>query len=148
MDVLVSARVGSDGTAEAGRVAFETLIRQADVISLHCPLNDATRGLIGRDQLAAMKDHAILINTARGGLVDSAALVDALGQGRIGAAAIDVLAQEPPAGGDPLLDYPGENLILTPHIAWGTAEARQNAVVEIAANVAAFKRGRQRNRIV
>ena len=73
-----------------------------------------------------MKSSAILINTARGGLVDSTALSDALANGAIAAAAIDVLSQEPPIDGDPLLDYKGENLIVTPHTAWATVEARQN----------------------
>ena len=85
-----------------------------------------------------MKDGAILINTARGGLIDSAALVEALQSGRLGGAAIDVLAKEPPRQGDPILDYVGDNLIVTPHIAWGTNEARQNAIDELAANVEEF----------
>ena len=95
-----------------------------------------------------MKNDAILINTARGGLVDSATLVDALRNGEIAAAAIDVLPTEPPADGDPLLEYEGRNLIVTPHIAWATREARQGAIDELTANVVAFQQGRQRNRIV
>jgi len=95
-----------------------------------------------------MKPNAILINTARGGLVDSGALVEALTKSTIAAAAIDVLPKEPPVDGDPLLDYEGENLILTPHIAWGTVEARQNAINEVAANVKSFLAGDERNRVV
>jgi glycerate dehydrogenase len=95
-----------------------------------------------------MKPNAILINTARGGLIDTSALVEALGKGTIAAAAIDVLPQEPPVDGDPLLDYEGDNLILTPHIAWGTVEARQNVINEVAANVRAFLAGVERNRVV
>jgi glycerate dehydrogenase len=95
-----------------------------------------------------MKPDAILINTARGGLIDSAALAAALGNGEIGAAAIDVLPNEPPADGNPLLDYDGPNLIVTPHVAWATQEARQNAIDELAANVAAFLQGEERNRVV
>jgi glycerate dehydrogenase len=95
-----------------------------------------------------MKAGSILINTARGALVDSAALVGALESGHLAGAAIDVLSKEPPVDGDPLLDYRGDNLILTPHIAWATGEARQNAIDELAANAAAFLAGQQRNRVV
>ena len=95
-----------------------------------------------------MKSSAILINTARGALVDTAALADALQSGEIAAAAIDVLPKEPPVDGDPLLDYEGDNLIVTPHIAWSTDRARQEAIAELAANVAAFLDGQERNRIV
>jgi len=146
MQVLVAARPGE--ADREGRTGFDELLRTADVVSLHCPLTPETRGLIGERELGLMKQNAILINTARGGLVDSQALVDALRKGTIGAAGIDVLQTEPPAGGDPLLDYRGENLVLTPHIAWATLEARQRAVNETAANVAAFLAGKERNRIV
>ncbi len=112
-----------------------------DAISLHCPLTDETRGLIGERELELMKPNAILVNTARGGLVDSAALVAALSNGIIAAAAIDVLSQEPPADGDPLLEYKGDNLIVTPHIAWATVEARQNAIDEVAKNVRVVSAG-------
>ena len=95
-----------------------------------------------------MKKTAILINTARGALVDSQALADALTEGEIAAAAVDVLPTEPPVEGDPLLDYAGDNLMVTPHIAWGTLEARQAAVDELTANIAAFLEGRDRNRVV
>ena len=118
------------------------------MLSLHCPLTDENHGFIGAAELELMKPNAILINTARGGLVDSAALVDALAKGRIAAAAIDVLSHEPPVDGDPLLDYRGENLIVTPHIAWGTKQARQNAINELAENLIAFSEGKERNRIV
>ena len=91
---------------------------------------------------------SILVNTARGGLVDSQALADALRNGKIGAAAIDVLPEEPPVNGDPLLDYDGDNLIVTPHIAWATNEARQNAIDELAKNIVSFSKGERRNRIV
>jgi glycerate dehydrogenase len=147
MTVLVSARPGSE-TVPDGRVAFDQLLAEADVISLHCPLIDDTRNLFGAREFAAMKRTAILINTARGGLVDSQALADALSNGGIAAAAIDVLPKEPPVHGDPLLDYDGDNLIVTPHIAWATDEARQNAIDELAANTRAFLEGIDRNRIV
>jgi glycerate dehydrogenase len=147
MRVLVSARPGSTDVAK-DRVPFDELLPQADVISLHCPLTDATRGLFSADTLARMRPGAILVNTARGALVDSAALVAALHSGQLFGAAIDVLANEPPVAGDPLLDYRGENLIITPHSAWATGRARQNAIDELAANAAAFIAGQGRNRVV
>ena len=147
MQVLVSARPGTDAVPEK-RVSFGNLLAASDVISLHCPLNDETRNLFGADEFRAMKKSALLINTARGGLVDSQALADALANGEIAAAAIDVLPEEPPVDGDPLLDYAGENLIVTPHIAWATDDARQNAIDELAANTRAFLDGIDRNRIV
>lgn len=147
MRVLVSARPGADSIPE-GRVGFDELLAAADVISLHCPLTAGTRELFGAREFATMKDSAILINTARGGLVDSRALADALATGQIAAAAIDVLPEEPPVSGDPLLDYAGDNLIVTPHIAWATDEARQNAIDELAANTRAFLDGVERNRVV
>lgn len=148
MTVMVARRAGTGAQRGDGRHDLHELLPVADVVSLHCPLTDATRGLIGAEELALMKPTAILINTARGGLVDSAALAAALGESRIAAAAIDVLAQEPPVDGDPLLDYDGDNLIITPHIAWATREARQNALDELAENVRAFLNGEERNRIV
>ncbi|MCH9695131.1 MAG: D-2-hydroxyacid dehydrogenase [Gammaproteobacteria bacterium] len=147
MQVLVAARPGNDEVPD-GRVAFSELLERADVISLHCPLNDATKGLIGGNEFRRMKADALLINTARGGLVDSVALVEALETGQIAAAAIDVLPQEPPVKGDPLLDYTSPNLIVTPHIAWATNEARQAAIDELVANIEAFLEGNRRNRVV
>ena len=147
MQVLISKRPGSGGDTPAGRLEFEDVLRQADVISLHCPLTEDTQDLIGAHELVLMKPTAILVNTARGGLVNSRALVDALSNGTISAAAIDVLSVEPPVDGDPLLDYRGDNLVMTPHVAWATAEARQNAVNELAANVQAFMAGDDRNRV-
>jgi len=146
MQVLVAARPGAERIPD-DRVAFADLLGRGDVISLHCPLTDATRGLFGAAEFRAMKRNAILINTARGGLVDSQALADALANGEIAAAAVDVLPVEPPVRGDPLLDYEGDNLIVTPHIAWATDEARQNAIDELAANTRAFLEGRERNRV-
>jgi glycerate dehydrogenase len=147
MNVLVAARPGTADMPD-DRVGFGDMLAAADVISLHCPLTEDTRNLFAGREFRAMKAHAIFINTARGGLVDSQALVDALTNGEIAAAAVDVLPQEPPVGGDPLLDYPGDNLIVTPHIAWATNEARQNAIDELAANTRAFLDGVERNRVV
>ena len=147
MQILVAARPGSEQVPD-DRVGFDRLLAEADVISLHCPLTDATRNLFGAPEFRAMRRSAILVNTARGGLVDSRALADALANGEIAAAAVDVLPNEPPVDGDPLLDYRGDNLIVTPHIAWATDEARQNAIDELAANTRAFLGGIERNRIV
>ena len=147
MNVIVAARPGAS-KVDNDRVPFGDLLAKADVVSLHCPLNEETRNLFGAAQFRRMKESAILINTARGGLVDSAALVDALRSGEIAAAAIDVLPKEPPVDGDPILDYDGENLIVTPHIAWATNESRQNAIDELAANTKAFIAGEERNRVV
>ena len=148
MSVMIAQRPGKQGDPDEGRYDFKDILRDSDVISLHCPLTEDTRGLIGADELSLMKPNAILINTARGGLVDSAALVEALRKHTIAAAAVDVLPQEPPVDGDPLLDYDGDNLIITPHIAWGTVEARQNAINEVAANLRAFLKGEEKNRVV
>ena len=147
MNVIVSARPGSDSIGE-GRVAFDDLLAQADVITLHCPLNDETRNLFDADVFARMKAGSYLINTGRGGLVDSAALTAALESGHLAGAGIDVLPQEPPVDGDPLLDYGGDNLVITPHVAWASNQARQNAIDELAANVEAFLKGEKRNRVV
>ncbi len=147
MKVLIARRTGQKPVAGDGRVTLNELLRESDAISLHCPLTDNTRDLVGEAELALMKSNAILVNTARGGLVDSAALVSALADGTIAAAAVDVLKQEPPVDGDPLLDYQGENLIVTPHIAWASVEARQNAIDEVAENVRSFLQGEKRNRV-
>ena len=147
MQIMVSARPAAAEVPE-GRHTFTDVLAKADAISLHCPLNDETRNLFGRDEFRQMKSSAILVNTARGGLVDSAALAEALETGEIGGAAIDVLPQEPPVDGDPLLDFKGDNLIITPHIAWGSSSARQRAIDELAANTRAFINGETRNRIV
>jgi glycerate dehydrogenase len=146
MDVIVAARPGDEAIPD-GRVSMDDLLQRADVISLHCPLNDVTRNLFGAAEFKAMKKTAFLINTARGGLVDSQALVAALRDGEIAAAAADVLPKEPPIDGDPLLDYEGRNLMVTPHIAWGTLTARQGAIDELTANIAAFLDGKERCRV-
>ncbi len=148
MTVLIARRPGTSAKHDDGRTDFREMLGSADVITLHCPLSDDTKNLFGEEEFRLMKPDAILINTARGGLIDSAALAAALGNGEIGAAAIDVLPNEPPADGNPLLDYDGSNLIITPHVAWATKEARQNAINELAANVAAFLQGEKRNRVV
>ena len=145
MQVRVANRPG--GEREGGRQVLAELLPQADVLSLHCPLTPATRGLIGRQELALMKRDAVIVNTARGGLVDAAALAEALRGGRLGGAGIDVLEQEPPVDGNPLLDPTLPNLIVTPHTAWAARESRQRCLDELAANVRAFLGGERRNRV-
>ena len=137
-----------DFVAPHQRSRFDELLRTADVLSLHCPLTPATTGMIGRRELSLMKPDALLLNTARGALVDLEALAEALRAGDLGGAAIDVLPQEPPAGGSPLFAPGIPNLIVTPHIAWAAFEARQRAVDELALNVADFLRGGNRGRVV
>ena len=146
MRVVVANRPG--GAKEAGRFELDQVLAMSDVVSLHCPLNEATRGLIGARELALMKPDALLINTARGGLVDSHALAAALKAHRLGGAGIDVLPQEPPVDGDPLLDPDVPNLVLTPHVSWAAREARQRCLDEIAANVRDFLMGGRRGRVV
>ena len=145
LEVLVANRPG--GERLPGRVDLDALLPQVDVLSLHCPLTPATTGLIGRRELGLMKPDAVLVNTARGALVDAAALADALRSGRLGGAAVDVLAQEPPVDGDPLLAGDLPNLVVTPHIAWAAREARQRCLDEMAANAADFLRGGRRGRV-
>jgi len=146
LEVLIANRPG--GPPAPGRVDLDELLPQVDVLSLHCPLTPATQGMIGAAQLARMKPDAVLINTARGALIDSQALADTLRAGRLGGAAIDVLPQEPPVDGNPLLAADIPNLIVTPHIAWAAREARQRCLDEMAANVEDFRRGGRRNRVV
>jgi glycerate dehydrogenase len=147
MNVLISGRPGT-GAVPGDRVPFNEVLERSDVISLHCPLSEETGRLFSTAEFQHMKASSVLINTARGALVDSSALVSALGSGEIAAAAIDVLSDEPPVNGDPLLDYEGANLIVTPHVAWSSEQARQGAVSQLAANIAAFLDGGERNRVV
>lgn len=139
LNVVVAQRPG--GEARADRVPLEELLQRVDILSLHCPLTDATRGLIGRRELQAMKPDAILINTARGGIVDEPALVAALRAGEIGGAAFDVLTEEPPRNGNVLLDAKLPNLLITPHTAWASRQARQRVIDIVADNVRAYLDG-------
>lgn len=123
--------------------SYEQLFRQADVLSLHCPLTEETRHLVNAERLGWMKPTAILINSGRGPLVDEAALADALNGGRIMAAGIDVLEEEPPRNGSPLIG--ARNCYITPHIAWATKAARERLVDIAVANVKAFLDGKPQN---
>ncbi|HVN47131.1 MAG TPA: D-2-hydroxyacid dehydrogenase [Steroidobacteraceae bacterium] len=121
------------------------LLAESDVVSLHCPLLPATRNLIGEPQLRAMKRSAILINTARGGLVDEVALVRALREGWIAGAGFDVLSVEPPREGNPLLELRLPNLIVTPHIAWASQGAMQFLADQLIDNIDAWAAGTPQN---
>lgn len=143
MRVLLAEHKGAK-TVRAGRVAFEEVLKQSDVVSLHCPLTTETGGLIAAPELALMKPNAILINTARGGLVDEMALAEALWSGRLGGAGVDVLTQEPPRNGNPLLDPSIPNLIVTPHIAWTSQTALHTLAEEVILNIEAFMAGKPR----
>jgi len=145
MQVLIARRPGAEADARPERVDLDELLARADVLSLHCPLTEQTRGLIGAAELARMKPDAVLINTARGGLVDEQALADALRQGRLGGAGFDVLSMEPPSQGNPLLAADIPNLILTPHMAWASRESRQRLLNQVADNIEAFLQGRPQN---
>ncbi|MHB8534897.1 MAG: D-2-hydroxyacid dehydrogenase [Sulfuricaulis sp.] len=131
-----------------GYSPFETVLTESDVISLHSPLTPATRHLIGAAELKKMRRHVLLINTARGGLVDEAALAAALKRDEIGGAGFDVLTEEPPRGGNSLLDINQANFILTPHVAWASREAMQIMADQLIDNIEAFVRGVPQNRVV
>lgn len=146
MRVVVANRPGA--APIEGRVDLDELLRISDVVTLHCPLTPATAGMINESRLALMKRDAVLINTARGGLVDVEALAIALRDRRLGGAAIDVLPVEPPVGGSPLFAPDLINLIVTPHTAWAAVESRQRCLDEVAANVADWRAGGRRHRVV
>lgn len=146
MRVVVANRPGA--APIEGRVDLDELLRISDVVTLHCPLTPATAGMINESRLALMKRDAVLINTARGGLVDVEALAIALRDRRLGGAAIDVLPVEPPVGGSPLFAPDLPNLIVTPHTAWAAVESRQRCLDEVAANVADWRAGGRRHRVV
>jgi glycerate dehydrogenase len=144
MRVLVGEHKGAEEVRE-GRVGFEELLRSSDVVTLHAPLSGETRHLIGARELGLMKPTALLINTARGLLVDEAALAEALRAGVIAGAGVDVLSNEPPREGNPLLEPGLPNLIVTPHVAWASRGAMQSLADQLIDNVEAFVRGEPRN---
>ena len=145
MDVLVHTRTPREEEEGVAYTDLDTVLRQSDYLSLHCPLTDETRHIIDRDALAKMKETAFLINTSRGALVDEDALIEALGQGRIAGAGLDVQETEPPADDNPLYDM--ENVLLTPHMGWKGFETRQRLVSVIEDNIRAF-RARQPQNVV
>jgi glycerate dehydrogenase len=144
LKVLVAERKNAAEIRE-GRKDFYDVLRLSDVVTLHCPLTEATRDLISTDELALMKPSAILINTARGALVNEKALLAALSSGSIAGAGIDVLRNEPPREGNPLLENDSPNLIVTPHIAWASRGAMQTLADQLIDNLEAFVRGEPKN---
>jgi glycerate dehydrogenase len=146
MTVVVSERPGQQ--PRAGRVAFDEMLAQCDVVSLHCPLTSETEKLINTNTLQQMRPGSLLINTARGGLVDEAALVQALREGQLAGAAVDVLSEEPPPADNALLAAQLPNVIITPHCAWGSRETRQRIVEQTAENITASLQGQSLRRVV
>ncbi|WP_420389404.1 D-2-hydroxyacid dehydrogenase [Marinobacter sp.] len=140
MNILLGARPGQTAGEVDGypRMPMDELLPKVDVLSLHCLLTDDTRNMIGASELKMMKKEALLINTSRGGLVDEQALADALRAGTIGGAGFDVLTEEPPRHGNPLLADDIPNLIVTPHSAWASREARQRIVDITARNLSSL----------
>lgn len=130
--------------ARPDRVPLSELLPQVDALTLHCPLNEHTRDMIGAHELSLLKPHAFVINTARGGLINEQALADALRNGHLGGAATDVLTVEPPVDGNPLLAGDIPRLIVTPHNAWGSREARQRIVGQLIENTQAYVAGTPR----
>ncbi len=131
------------GGGDPACVDLDTVFRESDVVSLHCPLTPETKGLVDARRLAMMKPTAFLVNTARGPLVDEAALAAALNAGQIAGAAVDVLSVEPPPASNPLLA--AKNCVITPHVAWATRDARRRLIDVTAANLAAFAAGQPQN---
>lgn len=136
------APVREDGVQSA---SLDEIIEQSDMISLHLPLTEATLNLIGENELRRMKPNAILINTARGGLVDETALAKAIEEKRIGGAGLDVLSVEPPPADHPLIRMESPNLIVTPHVAWASEEAMQTLADQLIDNIEAFVAGKPQN---
>lgn len=144
--VIFYSASGKSTCTEYERVEFDTLLQESDILSLHCPLSDRTRGLINKDALSRMKKTAVLINVARGPVVNTQDLYDALMDGQIAAAGLDVLEQEPMTKDNPLGEIKDSTkLIITPHMSWASREARTRLVGEVVKNIQAFLDGENRN---
>ncbi len=134
MQVLIAERAGVE-QIRPGRMALHELLPMVDVLSLHCPLTEETRHLIGEKEFESMKPSAVVINTSRGAVINNAELATALKQGKIAGAGLDVLDSEPPPAEHPLLAEDVPNLIITPHIAWASVEARQRVIDQVTDNL-------------
>jgi glycerate dehydrogenase len=145
MKVLVNSRSEKRLPEGVRAVDKKELLKKSDIVTLHAPLTEETRSFIDDDALALMKPGAILINTARGPLLDEAAVARALNSGRLGGCGVDVLSTEPPAEDNPMLT--AKNCVITPHIAWAAQAARIRLIEAVAKNAAAFKAGRRLNRL-
>lgn len=143
MKVLVYDQYFQKGEMEVSDVELDDLLKNSDVITLHCPLTKENQGLICAENIAKMKDGVLLLNDARGGLVEEQALAEALRSGKVAGAAVDVVSEEPISGRNPLLSAP--NCIITPHIAWASLEARRRLMGVAVENVSAFLSGRPVN---
>ncbi len=141
MNVIYAEHKNAMGCRD-GYVPFTDAIATADVLSLHCPLNDQTRNMIDEKELQSMKQGAVLINVGRGGLVNELALIAALKYGQLGGAGFDVLTEEPPINGNPLLSTRLPHLIVTPHMAWGSQEAMSRLFYMLCDNINAFVAGK------
>jgi glycerate dehydrogenase len=149
MEILISARPAATDRPAAGRMPLDEVLKSADFLSLHCPLTPSTKNLIDARALALMKPGAFLVNTARGALVDEAALIAALREKRLAGAALDVISREPPPADHPIVRAAKEldTLLVTPHCAWSAREARARLLDETAENIQAFVEGKDRNRV-
>ena len=144
MDVLVAERKGA-ATLRVGRAPFHEVLERSDLLAVLCPLTPETHRLIGAEELALMKRDALLINCARGGIVDEFALAEAVAEGRIGGAGIDSLETEPPSPDNPLLRLKLDNLIVTPHVAWASQGSLANLAEQLIQNIEACVLGSPRN---
>lgn len=146
--VIFYSASGSNTTTDYERVDFDTLCAQADILSLHCPLSDKTRGIMNLDAFRKMKETAVLVNVARGPVVNEEDLYIALTEGLIAGAGLDVLSKEPMDKNNPLGKIKdSEKLIITPHMAWASVEARTRCMEEVYRNIEAFTAGEMRNRL-
>ena len=146
--VIYYSTSGRNNNPDYTQVDFDTLLKESDVVSIHAPLNADTKGLFNAAAFAKMKPSAVLINVGRGPIVDEPALVDALNNGQIAGAGLDVMETEPLPADSPLFNVKDpDKLLMTPHMAWASVEARQRLVNEVALNLKAFLRGERRNRV-
>jgi glycerate dehydrogenase len=148
MEVIFASLPGRVHSHQPNRMPLNSLLSKADIVSLHCPLTETTKNLIGEKELELMPSTSLLVNTSRGALIDEPALRQALIEERIAGAALDVLSVEPPVDGNILLDQSIPNLIITPHVAWIAQEARQRLIDQVAGNVEAFLQGKPQNQVI
>jgi glycerate dehydrogenase len=139
MELLIAKRPGATYD-DPSRLDFEEVLKSVDVLCIHCPLSDETKNLISKRELDMMKAGSIIVNPARGGIIDEAALVEKLKKGKLGGVALDVLETEPPKERSPLFDF--DNILVTPHIAWSTFESRMRLLEGVRKNIEDFKNGK------
>lgn len=139
---------GNNQNSDFKRLNLDSFLKTCDIISIHCPLSDLTKNLLNEDKIRLLKPNAVVVNIARGGIVDEYAIANAIREGRIGGYACDVFEQEPIREGNPLLELNSYNIILTPHIAWAGKQSRQALIKQIVTNIKAFINGEILNRVV